>query len=75
MTTPTPQGGITSITPFTRFEPGIGPQAGYNVNFVTGRGQTGTVFVTNAQIGDTAFVSAAVQAMVSQLHAVLDLKI
>lgn len=74
MTAPAPTGGITSITPFTQFTNGVGPQAGFNVNFMTSRGQTGTVFVPTAQIGDTAYVSSAVQAMANQLHSVLDIK-
>lgn len=75
MTAPVPQGSITGITPFTRFENGIGPQEGFNVNFLTGRGQKGSVFIPASQIGDTQFVSNAVQAMANNLHSVLDLKI
>lgn len=73
MTTPTPQWTVRSITPFTRFEAGIGPQEGFNVNFTTIKGQTGSVFIPTAQITDKVFVAASVQSMVDSLHAILDL--
>lgn len=73
MTAPAPQWSIQSVTPFTRFQPGIGPQEGFNVNFLTTQGQPGSVFVPTAQITDTAFVAAQVQAMATSLHAVLNL--
>lgn len=73
MTTPTPQWSVTSITPFTRFQAGVGPQDGFNVNFVTVKGQPGSVFIPTAQITDKVFVAANVQSMVDSLHAILDL--
>lgn len=73
MAGPGPQWNVTSITPFTRFQAGIGPQDGFNVNFITIKGQTGSVFVPTAQITDKVFVAAQVQVMVDSLHAILDL--
>lgn len=73
MTSPAPQWSVTSITPFTRFQPGIGPQEGFNVNFMTNQGQTGSVFVPTAQITDKVFVANQVQIMTDSLHAILNL--
>lgn len=73
MTSPAPQWSVQSITPFTRFQPGIGPQEGFNVNFMTTAGQPGTVFVPTAQITDKAFVAGQVQAMADALHGILNL--
>lgn len=75
MTSPTPVVSVQSVTPFTRFQPGIGPQDGFNVNFITTQGQTGSVFVPTAQITDQAFVAAQVLAMATSLHAILNLTI
>lgn len=71
----TPQGSITSVTPFTRFQPGVGPQEGYNVNFITSKGQPGTVFVPTAQITDSVFVQSQVNALADSLHSVLNLNV
>lgn len=68
-----PQWSVQSITPFTRFQQGVGPQEGFNVNFITNQGQTGSVFVPTAQITDQAFVAQSVQAMVDNLHGILNL--
>lgn len=73
MTTPSPQWSVQSITPFTRFAQGIGPQDGFNVNFITVKGQSGSVFVPTAQITDKMFVANQIQAMVDSLHTILDL--
>lgn len=67
------QWSVQSITPFTRFQPGIGPQEGFNVNFMTTNGQPGSVFVPTAQITDQAFVAAQVQSMADSLHTILNL--
>lgn len=73
MSSPTPQWSVTSITPFTRFQPGVGPQEGFNVNFMTNQGQPGSVFVPTAQITDKVFVAKQVQAMANSLHDILNL--
>jgi hypothetical protein len=73
MSSPTPQWSVTSVIPFTDFKPGIGPQQGFNVNFITVKGQSGSVFVPTAQIQDKMFVAALVQSTVDALHGILDL--
>jgi hypothetical protein len=73
MSSPAPQWTVQSITPFTRFVAGIGPQDGFNVNFLTNKGQPGSAFIPTAQIADKVFVAASVQSMVDSLHAILDL--
>lgn len=73
MTTPAPQWQVQSITPFTRFQPGVGPQEGFNVNFMTIQGQTGSVFIPTAQITDKVFVASQLQSMVDSLHGILNL--
>lgn len=73
MASTTPQWTVTSIVPFTRFQPGIGPQEGFNVNFMTNQGQPGSVFIPTAQITDQAFVANQVQSMADSLHAILNM--
>jgi hypothetical protein len=44
--------------------------AGQNITFTTGGGHTGTVFVPLTQLGNTAFVKAAIQARADALDAI-----
>jgi hypothetical protein len=73
MSNPVPEWSVQGITPTIFYQQGMGPVDGYNVNFVMRNGTTGTVFVAKAQVGDTAFVAAAVQREVDSLNAIHNL--
>lgn len=44
---------VTSQFQTTKLGPNNQPQTGYDVTFITGKGHTGTVFLTLAQYGNT----------------------
>lgn len=66
----TPQWKVTNVTPHTEFVQGVGPVNGALVAFETTSGLIGTVFVAQAQTGDTQAVAAAIQRKVNELDAI-----
>lgn len=67
-----PIGGwrVVNQTPGARAVPGVnGPVAGYTVNFITGYGTNGSVFVASSDY-TADNVKAAIAAQVTQLDAV-----
>lgn len=74
MSTPTPASTwqVTSQSPTTRVGPTNNVEDGYDIAFVTGLGQSGTVFVPNARY-TPAYVKQAIAERAAQVDAVAQL--
>lgn len=54
----------------TKIGPNNMPVQGYDITFVTGLGHVGTVFVTNAQYGNTDTTRGLIQAAATQVDTI-----
>lgn len=61
---------VTSQFQTTKLGPNNQPQTGYDVTFITGKGHTGTVFLTLAQYGNTDTAKGIIGAAANQVDTV-----